>query len=185
MVIGLDVSTVIVGITALGDDGSLRRVSHVDLRKIDPDALCEKCRLVRKELSRYLYILEPDEKVWVFVEAAARQVVGKTNAKTLFKLARFNGMVSFAAYDLFDSPPVEVAVNSARAKVGWKKPPIPKGTNDYQKKKLVKQSVIDFVLAEHTPDELGFVLTRNDNWQEWCGDRADSYVIAKYGVLTS
>lgn len=187
MVVGLDVSTAIVGITALGDDGELRRISHVDLRKIDANRLCDKCAAVREELLKFREELQDGENAFIFVEAAAKQVRDKTSAMTLFKLSRFNGMVSYMAYEVFgfDSEPVEVAVSTARKTVGWKRPSIPKGSSKYAKEKIVKESVINLVLAEHTEDEVGFIQTAHGNWQQWCGDRADSYVIAKHGVLKS
>ena len=65
--------------------------------------------------------------------------------------------------------------------MGIKQLKFPKGTNAYQKGKATKQTIVDFCLGRHTEEELGFEKTRADNYQEWCADRADSYVIALYG----
>ncbi len=184
MLIGLDVSTTTVGITALADDGKLLGVSHVSLGKIPADEVGRKGDLVRKALSVYVSLVEEHGPAKVFIESPVKRFSPKfSNADTISKLARFNGVVSFIAYDVYGSEAISVTPAEARKKVGVILRKAPKGTKHHVKKKMTKEDVIAFVLESHTPDEVGFKKTRYENWYNWCGDRADSYVIAKYGTL--
>lgn len=186
MVIGLDVSTSVVGISALGDDGSLVYITHIDFGEGDEDGpstqrLGSKGDLVRDELLKIHAMLSPGETVKVFIEAAAKRMSQFSNADTLFLLARFNGIVSYIAYTIFGVEVTEVNVSSARSTVGIVFPKFDKGITPYAKKRMIKDTVINFVLAHYPEDLLGFEKTRYGNWQVWCGDRADSLVIARYG----
>ena len=190
MIIGLDVSTSVVGITVLNDKGKLISVDHVDLRKISSEEQAYKALLVHKKLKEIEISAEHHQHAhcdWkVYIEAAAKKFGARlSNADTIFTLARFNGAVSYCAYDVFGIEPIQIDPKTAR-KTAWVEiPKIPKATKPYDRKKLIKQAIIDYTLEFQTEEEMGYEKTRHDNFHEWCGDRADSYVIAKAGLLLS
>lgn len=186
MVIGLDVSTAVVGITALADSGELLGISHITLGKIPSEDVGRKGDAVRDVLKSKFLPLAKDggEEVRIYIEEAAKRFPPRmSNAHTIFTLARFNGIVTYIAYDMFGVLPVDVNVSHARKKTGVILRKVAKGTKSHIKKKMTKEDVINFVLEIHKPKEVGFKKTCYDNWYDWCGDRADSYVIARYGVM--
>lgn len=182
MIIGLDISTSIVGIAVLDNSGKIYEIHHVDLRKISGDNYCEMADLVEDKL-KDIKSRNQNIEFKVFVEEAGKKYrTGTSSASTIFKLARFNGIVCFACWKIFGHQPTELEVKKSRSKIGLEIPKFPRGTKYAVKKKIIKETVIDFLLQEYTPEEMGFEKTNHDNWQVWCQDRADAIVIAKVGL---
>lgn len=184
MIIGLDISTSIVGIAVLEESGDIVEVHHVDLRKLKSDRYCEMADKVQAKLEE-IRDSHPGVEFEVFVEEAGKKFRrGTSSASTIFMLARFNGIVCYSSWKTFGTLPVELDVKNARKSIGLTIPKFPRGTKYAVKKKATKQAVIDFLLEDckYTPKEMGFEKTRHDNWQVWCQDRADAIVIAKSGI---
>ena len=184
MIIGLDISTSVVGIAVLKESGEISEIHHVDLRKIESNRYCEMADKVQLKLleikSNY-----PDSNFKVFVEEAGKKFrSGTSSASTIFSLARFNGIVCYTCWKTFETTPVEIDVKDARKSIGLTIPKFPRGMKYSDKKKEIKKAVIDFLLEDckYSPEEMGFEKTKNDNWQVWCQDRADAIVIAKSGI---
>jgi hypothetical protein len=97
---------------------------------------------------------------------------GFSSAKTLSTLSRFNGIVSWLCYEIFDLQPEYIAATSARKKCGIK---IPKGSK-------AKQCVIQYVL-DNVPD-VPITYTKHGNPRPNCYDMADSWVVAYAGWST-
>ncbi len=94
---------------------------------------------------------------------------GRSSAKTISLLSRFNGIVSWLCYDIYNIEPEYVSAATARKRNGIK---IPKGQK-------AKQVVLNYLLD----NEPKFVIeyTRNGNPKPESYDRADSIIVARAG----
>ena len=168
MIIGLDISTSITGCTIV--DGERVVLNDAwDTRKYKD--FFEKAQHVEKELEK-LHSQYGDKITAIYIEQSLQSFrSGFSSAKTLSTLSRFNGVVSWFVYSLFEIKPEYIAATSARKLCGIK---VPRGQK-------AKQVVLKFLLD----NEPAFVLeyTRNGNPKPECYDKADSMVIAKAGVI--
>jgi len=168
MILGLDISTSITGVTVVDNDGKVVFNEAWDLRnkKYFP-TLFHKGREV-KELLRQI-----DDEFYIssiFIEQSLQSFrSGFSSAKTLSTLSRFNGIVSWLCYEIFEMQPEYIAATSARKKCGIK---IPKGSK-------AKQVVMKYVI-DNVPDVL-ISYTKQGNPKPGCYDMADSWVIARAG----
>ncbi len=172
MILGLDISTSVVGICLLDIDAAVIKNSHIDLRKVTD--FYEMLDLVEAELSTYP---EPNA---VFVEEPVMSFSkGKSSALSIATLQAFNGAVRYIAWNKWRKPVSLVSARSARSKLKIDTK-LPKGLSAYHKKKQLKEKIISWCIEQDV--DLGFEKTKQDNWQVWCGDRADAYVVARYGI---
>jgi hypothetical protein len=165
MILGLDISTSITGATLVDATGSVVFIESVDTRKYNN--FFQKAEKVKEFLTGLSnkYSIER-----VFIEQSLQSFrSGFSSAKTLSTLSRFNGVVSWMCYSLWDIEPEYLAATSARKLCGIK---IPKGEK-------AKPVVLQFVLD----NEPTFVVeyTKQGNPKPDSFDRADSWVIAKAG----
>jgi hypothetical protein len=169
MILGLDISTSIVGVAVI-DDRKLVLSTHWDLSKLD--TLFSKAELVGSELwqIRNNYNIEH-----IFIETALKKFIpGRSRADTLMKLAKFNGIVSWMCYDSFEREPTYLNVNSARSLYGLS---FPRGTKGPKRKKMVIESVI-----EKEKSAFKYEMARGGrNYKKGTDDRADAIVIARAG----
>ena len=86
-------------------------------------------------------------------------------------LASFNGVVSWLVYRILKTEPEYLAATSARKLCGIK---VPRGTK-------AKQVVIQHIL-DNVP-EIQIEYTKQNNVKPHCYDKADSWVIAKAGLI--
>ena len=167
MILGLDISTSITGITLLDDNGEVKIMSAIDTRKYKN--FFQKAEAVQKVLTDLSNSYKVEE---VFVEQSLQSFrSGFSSAKTLSTLSRFNGIVSWMCYSIWNLEPQYLAATSARKLCGIK---IPKGE---KAKPVVLQYVLD--------NEPTFVVeyTKHGNPKPDSFDRADSWVIAKAGFF--
>ena len=94
---------------------------------------------------------------------------GKSSAKTLSTLQRFNGTVSWLLYELFEIEPTYVAASSARKQAGIT------GLRGKKAKEVVLQFLLDTEPAFHVE------YTKHGNPKPESFDRADAIVVAKAG----
>ena len=168
MILGLDISTSITGATVLDKSGEVLFCEAWDTRnKNQFSSLFDKGKFIRNKLR------ELDDRFLidsVYIEQSLQSFrSGFSSAKTLSTLARFNGIVSWLCYEVFESQPEYVAATSARKLCGIK---IPRGEK-------AKQVVLGFLLD----NEPTFVIdyTKFGNPTPGSYDRADSLVIARAG----
>lgn len=170
MILGLDISTSIIGITILNKSGKIIHTEALDLRNKNhyPD--------VYKKYERvYSYFLELKldynyDFSHIFIEQSLQMFrSGFSSAKTLSTLSSFNGVVSYLCYRELKKKPEYISASSARKSCGIS---IPKG-------KKAKEVVIQFLLD----NEPKFVVeyTKSGNPKPKYYDIADSIVIAKAG----
>lgn len=168
MILGLDVSTSITGITILEKDGSLVYNDSWDTRKYK--SFFEKVDYVEKKIIHLSKLYGGFERV--FIEESLQTFrSGFSSAKTLSTLARFNGVVSWLVYRVLKTEPLYLAATSARKLCGIK---VPRGTK-------AKQVVIQHIL-DNVP-EIQIEYTKQNNVKPHCYDKADSWVIAKAGLI--
>mgnify|MGYP003317879464 FL=1 len=167
MILGLDISTSITGITLLDDNGEVKVMNAIDTRKYKN--FFQKAEAVKKVLTDLSNSYKVEE---IFIEQSLQSFrSGFSSAKTLSTLSRFNGIVSWMCYSLWNLEPQYLAATSARKLCGIK---IPKGE---KAKPVVLQYVLD--------NEPTFVVeyTKHGNPKPDSFDRADSWVIAKAGFF--
>ena len=168
MILGLDISTAIVGV-ALIDERELIRSEHWDISKAD--TLFQKAELIGSEL----WQLRGHGVEHVFIETALKKFIpGRSRADTIMKLAKFNGIVSWMCYDTFELEPTYLNVNSARSLYGLS---FPRGTKGPKRKKMVIEAVI-----EKEKTAFKYEMARGGrNYKKGTDDRADAIVIARAG----
>ena len=165
MILGLDISTSITGITLLDKEGEVVFISSVDTRK--NKNFFQKAEAVKsflKDLSKKYSV----EKI-VIEQSLQSFRSGFSSAKTLSTLSRFNGVVSWICYSLWGKEPVYIAATSARKLCGIK---VPKGEK-------AKPVVLQFVLDNEPKFMVEY--TKHGNPKPNSFDKADSWVIAKAG----
>lgn len=193
--LGLDISTSVVGITALDPDDPdglpllfdtvVLKPNKKNMLGADP-TLFTKATYFRQEFEALMakHHLQPNK---IFVEENAKSFKkGASSAEVLLTLAKFNGIVSYIVMttNAYTQPVTLLDVNaaSARSKVGFKNP------NPKDKSKTIKEKVFDYVTAKHpefpwrkhvakTGNSQGQVVYDADMY-----DACDSYVIVRGGM---
>tara|TARA_R100000322_G_C5392510_1_gene179112 strand:- start:268 stop:846 length:579 start_codon:yes stop_codon:yes gene_type:complete len=171
MILGLDISTSVVGVAIVDPETKDLIVSeHIDLTKID--SVFSKAELVGSELWQ---IGNNHDIKNLFVETALmRFIPGRSRADTIVKLAKFNGIVSWMCYDTFGLQPTYLNVNTARSLYGLS---FPRGTKGPKRKKMVVEAVI-----EKEKTAFKYEMARGGkNYKKGTDDRADAIVIARAG----
>lgn len=170
MILGLDISTTIVGVALIDSSGNLIVSEHWDITK--QDTLFEKAEMI----GSLLWAIKNEHNVsHVFVETALKKFIpGRSRADTLIKLAKFNGIVSWLSFDTFNQTPVFINVNTARTLYGLS---FPRGTKGPQRKKMVVEAVND-----KEKSAFRYEMARGGkNYKKGTDDRADAVVIARAG----
>ena len=163
MILGLDVSTSIVGVCILEND-KIIYTDYVDLRKTG--SFFEKARKVETTLKE---VKEKYDVKHIFIEQALMFFRrGGSTAKTMSILQRFNGIISWMCYNIYDMEPNYVSPISARSKCGIK---IARG-------KKAKEVVMEHFIESK---EFEIIYTRFGNVQKYCYDIADAIVVARAG----
>ena len=165
MILGLDISTSITGVTVLDEDGNIVYNLAIDTRKYKN--IFKKAEVVRDKLETL--VVDPEK---VYIEQSLQSFrSGFSSAKTLSVLSRFNGVVSWICYEIWKIQPEYIAAISARKRVGIK---VPRGEK-------AKKCVIKYVI-DNVPD-VSIEYTKFGNVKPDCYDKADSWVIARAGYV--
>ena len=165
MLLGLDISTSITGITILDKEGEIIYNDALDTRKYK--SMFEKARTLQEKLKEIRKSYKIKE---IYVEKSLQSFrSGFSSAKTLSTLSAFNGIVSWMCFNIFNREPEYVAATSARKLCGIK---IPRGEK-------AKPVVLKFLLD----NEPTFVVeyTKFGNPKPKYYDMADSIIVAKAG----
>ena len=110
MILGMDISTSCTGFCVVNDKGKPVHFSYVELNK--EKNFFEKAKKVKNHMLGLL-IKYPIEKIAVedYLTSFAR---GRSSSGTLFKLAKFNGIVQWICYNDLDIEASPINVNNAR-----------------------------------------------------------------------
>ena len=176
MILGLDISTSSTG-WCVFKDSKFINMGYIDLKKIkDP---MDKAKKVKDCLMNLILRYEISN---VCIEQNLQAFrPGLSSAKTLLTLARFNGIVSYLCFEVFDLKPSYVNVNSARKACNIKL--------DRKSKKSTKEQIFDYVLNDMSINGLTYKWPKkvlksgpragNEVYVDGCYDMSDSYVICK------
>ena len=177
MILGVDISTSITGF-AIVAEGELVYYDSVDLRK-HKDIFSKTVAMKEKLLDLYeMYQLDNEHHFGnsdyplehIYIEQSLHMFMGgKSSAKTLSILTRFNGIVSWLLYELFEIKPQFIAATSARKQAGIK---VPRGQK-------AKQVVLQYLLDNEPAFKVEY--TKHGNPKPESYDRADAIVVAKAG----
>lgn len=163
MIMGLDVSTSRIGWAIIDEDQNL---IDSDFFKTD-----NKESLEERASDFEFKVLKPLKAKYQISEVRIEEPFsmfsgGKTTAKTMSSLQRFNGMVSLLTHQQFGNPPILIAPISARAACGIK---VPRGTK-------AKEVVLKWV--EEKFDNFIMEYTKSGNPKPGLDDEADAIVVA-------
>ena len=181
MILGVDVSTSITGFAVVAD-GQLVYYDSIDLRKYK-NVFDKTIAIKEKILDLYeMYQLNNDDSSsagWgdssypiqhIYVEQPFTFFnSGGSSGKTMAALQRFNGIVSWLLFEVFEIRPEHIGATSARKQVGIK---VPRGQK-------AKQVVLEHLLDTEPAFKVEY--TRHGNPKPESYDRADAIVIAKAG----
>ena len=180
MILGVDVSTSITGFAVVADD-ILVYYDSVDLRKYKN--IFQKTVAIKEKILDIfeMYQLDNDTKCGgdsdypikhIYIEQSLHMFMGgKSSAKTLSLLTRFNGIVSWLLFELFEIEPKFIGASSARKQVGIK---VPRGQK-------AKQVVLEKLLDTEPTFKIEYTSKGNPKPESY--DRADAIVIARAGYL--
>ena len=116
MILGIDISTSCTGFCVIDKSGNIVDFSFVDLKKVEN--FFEKVKKIKFHIT-HIIVSYPIEEIVVeeFLQAFR---TGFSSASTLFKLAKFNGIVQWLCYDHFKLEVSSLNVNTARKLAGIK-----------------------------------------------------------------
>ena len=167
MILGLDISTSITGFTLLGDSGDVVLCDYINLKKLS--SMFEKAKEVE---SRLQTLVDNNNIKQIWIEESLQMFSsGMSSAKTLATLTKFNGIISWIAWDKFSIQPEYIAAVSARKEIGLT---VSKGQRG-------KDVVMKYMLDNHP----WFVVDygRTGKIKPHFYDMADSFVVAKAGYI--
>ena len=176
MLLSLDISTSITGFCVFNERNCVQ-VGHIDLRKEKEffkkiDVVKEKIKELHKQYNFKAVAIE---------EAFQSFGRGLSSAKTLFTLAKFNGIIQYIVFSLGINATV-INVNNARKLVGIK-------INKKDKTKNTKEQVLEQVQKVNStltwPKRVLKSGPRKglEIYDDCCYDRADAWVIGKAHLL--
>lgn len=178
-ILGLDVSTNIIGYTILDKDGNRVLSGSCTLKKkITTVEKAKQFSKVLEHLKQGYYV----SQIWI-EEPFMMFAKGGSSAQTMSKLSSFNGMVQYSCLDIFDLVPSMINANHARKTLGIK----------IQREKICGISTKEQILSWAKERMPGF------DWptktlksgprkgmtvqEDSCYDIADSFVVAKSGFV--
>lgn len=179
MILGLDISTSITGVAVVAD-GQIVYYNSIDLRK-HKDVFSKAVEMKEKIMDLFeMYQCDQEFKIsWGDSEYPIEHIFieqpftffnsGGSSAKTMATLQKFNGIVSWMIYELFEIEPQYVTAMEARKLCGIK---IPRGQK-------AKQVVIEYLLKNEEAFKIEYTTHGNPKPESY--DRADAIVVAHAG----
>jgi hypothetical protein len=178
MILGIDVSTSIIGFAVFGED-QIVYYDSVDLRKQKDIFL--KAEMIKEKLidifeayqcgNEDVFIGIPEFPIsHIYIEQPFTFFnSGGSSAKTMAKLQMFNGVVSWMTYEIFEIKPEYVTAMEARKLCGIK---VPRGQK-------AKQVVLEHLLKNEASFKIEYTSHGNPKPESY--DRADAIIVAKAG----
>jgi Holliday junction resolvasome RuvABC endonuclease subunit len=169
MILGLDVSTSITGVSVINDEGEILLCEAIDTRnKRYFPSLLKKATFIKDKLREIKGTYQIDE---IYIEESLQSFrSGFSSAKTLSTLSKINGIVSYLVWEIFEKEPEYIASTSARKLCGIK---VPRGEK-------AKKVVLDFLLDNDPTFTVKYTKQNNPTPDSY--DRADSLIIARAGL---
>jgi Holliday junction resolvasome RuvABC endonuclease subunit len=178
MILGLDISTSITGFAVIAE-GQIVYYDSVDLRK-EKDIFSKALTVKEKLLDIFEAYQCGNEDVFtgipefpithIYIEQPFTFFnSGGSSAKTMAKLQKFNGIVSWVAYEIFEFKPEYVTAMQARKLCDIK---VPRGQK-------AKQVVLEHLLDNEPAFKIEYTNRGNPKPESY--DRADAIIVAKAG----
>ena len=166
-VLGLDISTSITGATIM-QNGKILKTDFWDTRNKNRfPTIYQKANHIKNKLEQFKVEYKFD---YVYIEQSLHSFrSGFSSAQTLSTLSRFNGIVSWLCWDMFEIKPEMIAATSARKQAGVG---IKRGDN-------AKEKVLQFIIDKYPDIEIQY--TKHGNPKPGTLDMCDSIVIALAG----
>ena len=166
-ILGLVISTSITGATVMQDGKILKTVFWDTRNKKHFPTIYNKAHHVKGKLEE----LRSKYKISdIYIEQSLHSFrSGFSSAQTLSTLSKFNGMVSWMCWDLFNIHPEMIAATSARKQAGVG---IKRGDD-------AKEKVLQFIIDKYPDIEIQY--TKHGNPKPGTLDMCDSIVIALAG----
>ena len=167
MILGLDISTSVVGLSIINEDKELILCNALKFKANT------ELEFRAEFLTQSIKALEITYRIQhVFIEQPFIAFSGgKTTAVTMSKLQRFNGMCCYGIYSIFGDSPTLIQANKARGLVGVK----------VKRGEKAKEKALKWVEEEYKK-EFTYELTSHGNPKPGTYDMADSLVIARAGL---
>ncbi len=179
MILGVDISTSITGFAIVADD-QIVFYDSIDLRKhknVFDKTIAIKERIL--DLYEMYQLNNDDDRDWGDSKFPIKHIYveqpftffnsGGSSAKTMAALQKFNGIVSWLLFEIFEIRPEFIGATAARKHAGIK---VPRGQK-------AKQVVLQHLLENEPAFKIEY--TRHGNPKPESYDRADAIVIAKAG----
>jgi len=176
MIIGLDISTSVVGIACFSNEGKLLKLHCVNLKSTKFKDSFDKLARIQEEMEIYRIAHESGESpiTSIAIEEPMQKMQGKnSSAYTIAILNFFNGMVSGYLHKAFGIKPVHYNVTSAR-KLSFPDIKLRQGSQKHQ--------VLEKVM-ENEPKINWKYSKRTGKIDQTCYDMADAYVIGMTDFL--
>lgn len=174
-ILGIDISTNIIGYTIFDEKGEMVLISSCELNK--------KLNMVQRALFFKDILKDIKDKynigsIWI-EEPFMMFQKGRSSAKTIFTLASFNGMIQYSCLDIFNLIPNLINVSRARKTVGLK---VPRGSD-------TKEVVLSWVKSKTTKVQWPTKTLKSGPRKGLtiqhprCYDMADAYIIGLAGYV--
>jgi hypothetical protein len=171
MILGLDVSTSITGVSVVDKNGEILFYEAWDMRnKRYFPTLWDKADFIENKLSelkvRKKFIVEK-----IYIEQSLQAFrPGLSSAKTILTLAKFNGIVSYLARRVYEMDPEYVGASSARKLCGIK----------VERGKKAKEVVLQHILDTEPKFKISY--TSHGNPKPGSYDMSDAIIVARAGL---
>ena len=171
MILGLDVSTSITGVSVIDKSGEILFYEAWDMRnKRYFPTLWDKADFIENKLRelkvRKKFIIEK-----IYVEQSLQAFrPGLSSAKTILTLAKFNGIVSYLARRVYEMEPEYVGASSARKLCGIK----------VERGKKAKEVVLQHILDTEPKFKISY--TSHGNPKPGSYDMSDAIIVARAGL---
>ena len=171
MILGLDVSTSITGVSVIDKNGEILFYEAWDMRnKRYFPTLWDKADFIENKLRelkvRKKFIIEK-----IYIEQSLQAFrPGLSSAKTILTLAKFNGIVSYLARRVYEMDPEYVGASSARKLCGIK----------VERGKKAKEVVLQHILDTEPKFKISY--TSHGNPKPGSYDMSDAIIVARAGL---
>lgn len=163
MILGLDVSTSIIGMCVIDKDKKLQDLSFLNLKK--EKNLFEKAIAFKEEIEKYQGLVD----TVAIEEPLVMYQPGFSRAQILSKLSTFNGMCAVISFMVTKCEPVYYNVNTAR-KLAFPDMKFPKGSD--------RKAIVQAYVAKLWPEVDWPLGPRSGKLIKQCYDMADAAIIA-------
>lgn len=178
MILGIDISSSVTGVTFLDDNGKWIDSKYIDLRTTTKKSkeqfkdLFDKIDHCVERFKAWKELSEDEVKQIHIEEALSKFTPGRSSIHTLETLFKINHSLSYELYKIFNIKPTYWHPGTVRKINGLK---IPKGAD-------TKQEVFNFCI-KHFPEFAAILPSDLPKSNPWI-DAADSLLIARAGFLS-